>query len=119
MIFDPTKPVQTRAGEKVRILATDLPGEWPIVAAIIDDCDGYEITSYTASGKVFPDGENSPVDLVNIPEDQFAWVNLYKQPSGRLYFGSEYSCRGEAVEFSHPSAVGRIKIKLVEGQWDE
>ena len=67
--LDLTKPVQTRSGLPVRILATDRKGEQPVVAAV----DGYfirgteTILNYRLDGAMSPYG-TSDGDLVNVPE---------------------------------------------------
>lgn len=73
MAFDPSKPVQTR-GDKangipskpVRILATDLPGDYPIGGLI----EGFaNLDRWTADGRLFMfTKEVDAYDLINIPE---------------------------------------------------
>ncbi len=67
MKFDPTKPVQTRDGQKVRIICTDVKGTAPILALINNNT--YEITCrYTEDGSFYSKDNPSDLDLINIPE---------------------------------------------------
>lgn len=62
--FDPTKPVQTRDGRKVRIICVDkVNTEYPIVALI--KYDNYEqVICYDRNG----DSGEQQLQLINIPE---------------------------------------------------
>jgi len=71
MAFDPTKPVQTRDGRKVRILCTDLKGREPftIVAAhegLNSPCE--TVATFTSEGAILSAAMQSQCDLVNIPQ---------------------------------------------------
>lgn len=65
--LDLTKPVQTRSGLPVRILATDVRSICPVVGVIIyPDFDSIE--TWTLDGKFAPDDNDEyELDLVNVP----------------------------------------------------
>lgn len=65
--FDPAKPVQTRDGRKVRILATDLNTSFgPRLSVAITGHNGWEfVDTYREGGRVFVDRER-PDDLINV-----------------------------------------------------
>jgi len=68
--FDPTKPVQTRSGQKARIICTDCksPEGFPIIA-LVDDGRGCEDPkSYTDDGAYYSKEKEELLDLVNVPE---------------------------------------------------
>lgn len=65
MALDLTKPVQTRDGYPVRILATDLRSEYPVVG-IISHPDYDEVETWTLDG-AFVSSDEHPDDLVNVP----------------------------------------------------
>lgn len=66
--FDPTKPVQCRDGRKARIVCANKRGERPIVALVASAlCDEERCWTFLASGKYNPQ-EESPSDLINVPE---------------------------------------------------
>lgn len=67
--IDFTKLIKTTSGLPARIVCTDLKHpHYPIAAAIISD-EGYEtVEAYTVEGKYIQNGEDSYLDLVNVPE---------------------------------------------------
>lgn len=67
--------IETRIGEKVRILCTDVKNSKPVIAAITDGNGEEKVYCYTKDGKLNPDTGNSGVfyDLVsyeNIPPQE-------------------------------------------------
>ena len=68
MAINWNKPVQTRDGRKVRILAADARGDYPVIGLIespgdpTDDCE-----FWTESGAFYSDRDGSPEDLINVP----------------------------------------------------
>lgn len=78
-MFDPTKPVQTRAGHPARIVVTDADhATYPIVALVRSDDGQYELAAmYTAEG-LHVDGFKTPHDLVNVPETTIRYMNLFR-----------------------------------------
>ena len=65
--LDLTKPVQTRDGRPVRILATDLRSEYPVTGIISHP--GYdEVETWTLDG-AFVSSDEHPDDLVNVPDE--------------------------------------------------
>lgn len=66
--FDPTKPVQTRDGNKVRIICTDAIGcDFPILALVMVEPGREQLYSYCLNGNWAADGDTRNCDLVNIP----------------------------------------------------
>lgn len=67
MALDLTKPVQTRNGLPVRILATDVRSICPVVG-IVSYPDFDSIETWTLDGKFGPDDNDEyELDLVNVP----------------------------------------------------
>ena len=68
--FDPTKPVQTRAGMAAKIICTDRKHPiYPIVAVYKGmNPEMEELNAFTADGKFTHNGPHSENDLINIPE---------------------------------------------------
>lgn len=63
--FDPAKPVQTRDGRKVRILAANIKGEDTIAAAISNPKTGAEeVYSYRPDGRFL--AYDHDLDLANV-----------------------------------------------------
>lgn len=108
MKFDPTKPVQTRRGEKSRILCNDFIGNKPIIAAINfirEDHDnissiGESIYGYYEDGKFNEDIETD-VDLINIPEPKPIDIHIggvYRTKGGSIFICNKYNDR-EVFEY--------------------
>jgi hypothetical protein len=74
--FDPTKPVQRRNGAAARIIYTGAAGTYPIIALIGDDGDE-KPSSYTEHGRYVFNGQEDPLDLINIPVKHTLWINIY------------------------------------------
>ena len=78
MAIDWTKPVQTRAGRKVRVLCTDGPDLWYSVIGMVDGRLCPE--TWTIDGVHFANGVTSNLDIINTPEPAVTltrWVNVY------------------------------------------
>lgn len=121
-MIDFTKPVQTKDGRKVRILATDIKNtpqhfqeDYCVVGAI--DNDGYEtVIKFTLEGKCF--SQYVKDDLVQSPS--YVWVNIYKD--GLMSVHEQYN---QAVEESFDlfsrslePLIARRKVPFIEGQFD-
>ena len=93
-------------------------GEWPLVGYVEKD-DGEWVRTWRADGTfgIFP-GEDD-YDLVNTPKENFVWVNIYKCENEGLYCSFSHASSKEADDGSFIGRVGRLKIKLVEDQWDD
>jgi hypothetical protein len=115
--FDPKEPVKFRdAPEKVRVLATDLKSDRPIIIATMKP-DGTEWW-----GRRYPDGRlehdrDSDYDLVNVPREHEVWINLYdsKDGIGRFY-GFAYSSRETADEIFGANRTACVRVKFTEGE---
>lgn len=67
--------IETRIGQKVRVLCTDVKNSKPVIAAITDENGEEKVYCYTKDGKLNPDTGNSGVsyDLVcyeNVPPQE-------------------------------------------------
>ena len=71
------KPVCTRDGRKARIICFDMKGEHPIVA-LIEEYNTEKIGWYYDNGKYLSNGEESPIDLMMLPEKQEGWMYINK-----------------------------------------
>lgn len=80
MTFDPNKPVQTRDGKKVRIVATDLKGGLGETICALVTCNNGEIPiSYYHEGRYLNTHTltEHQWDLVNIPEEKVSRVLFF------------------------------------------
>jgi len=118
MTFDPTKPVQTRDGNKARIICSDrLAGQ--SVVALIEHCGSEIIAWFYANGRSNSDNIDRPGDLVNVPEKHVRWVNFYHLYDGGVH--TTYKSRKEADkgEFVNHNRIACKRIEFEEGQFDE
>lgn len=113
MPFDPKEPVQFRyAPEQVRVVATDLKDDRPIVIAVT--VAGKETIGFRhADGRVISDRE-SPYDLVNVPKKHEAWANVYKTTSGLTYY--VHPTRIEADENHCEARIACVRVEFTEGE---
>lgn len=94
--LDLTKPVQTRDGRPVRILATDLRSEYPVTGIISHP--GYdEVETWTLDG-AFVSSDEHPDDLVNVPETVKRYYPVSRNaPALQVWYYDQYS--SEAIGF--------------------
>lgn len=81
MPLDITKPVQTRDGRKVRILATDMKGNYPLVGLVTELSGNEIIHTYDVDGVFVTLRKGSPHDLINVPAKplkRLVYLNVYK-----------------------------------------
>jgi Zn-dependent alcohol dehydrogenase len=94
MIFDPTKPVQTRDGRPAKILCIDLKHHRYQIAARVQmhhNARDETVVLFDKNGrKNYDNGEDESIDLVNVPEKHVRWVNIYKEKNGETFFVSVF-----------------------------
>ena len=89
-MVDFSKPVQTRDGRPVRILATDLPDDKFPVLAIEPLEGGYSILKVTAEGRYWADWDRtgeSRNDLVNVPVETVTYRSFARPGRGKAEAG--------------------------------
>lgn len=67
-MLDLSKPIQTRSGRKVRILATDLKSDYPIAFSVTNAVGEELVTTCRPDGSTHGWGEHED-DLVNVPAE--------------------------------------------------
>ena len=109
MTLDLTKPVQTRDGRAVRILATDIKSDAPIVAAIQIFKNDEKVYCYKANGNLLGSIYENLLDLVNVPETK--WMNVYldkDKPGSHPYVGNvPWDTKEQAVKYGQGGRGGR------------
>ena len=122
-VLDLNKPVQTRDGRKVRVLATDRKGAayYPVLG-LLTQADGEEtVESWTLVGE-FYSGDTDEADLVNVPEKIVGYLNVYGtrsqygQTSYRLY-DSRAIADAEADDMR--GRIACIRVECEEGRFDD
>ena len=105
------KPVCTRDGRNVRIIAFDAKGEHPIIALVTDGVQESPY-NYTKAGYYFDESIETMADLMMLPEKKEGWVNVYK---GGLLDKKSYPTKKEAFDKASPTDyVDTIKINWSE-----
>ena len=113
--FDPNWPhghlLRWRDGrtDKVRILATDLPRDYPVAFCLLDGDWRGAIYCHRSDGT---DGFSAR--LINAPapvKHAEAWVNVWRHPDGGLYIGAHWDTLEEALDSKHSvNFIGAIRI---------
>lgn len=116
MPFDPKEPVQFRSGpEQVRILATDLKNDRPIVIAVT--VAGKETVGHRhADGRV-QSGRDNVYDLVNVPKKHEVWINLYDTMGGLgKFYGFAYLTQEAADKAVDANRTACVRVEFTEGE---
>jgi hypothetical protein len=117
-VLDLTKPVETSTGELVTIVLTDARGEFPLRGYI---GNAQELTSWKLDGKYFSHDSNWR-DLRNAPpkpREREVYINVYENGDGKIFSTSGHESRAVADSNATKHRLGCVKVKLVEGQYDE
>ena len=117
---NPTRPIVTRDGRRVRIICTDRIGKWPIVALV---CTGEAefLGGYTRNGqKYMPKGEVSLDDLFFAPEPKtkrVGWMNVCKYGDSKHFslVGGVIHPTREAALTERPDYV----VDTIQIRWEE
>ena len=112
--LDLTKPVQTRDGRPVRILANDMKADQPVVGVVTNN-DGREfVAQWDVSGKFYQRSPHEgPTDLINVPPKPVKYyAHVYRRPNGCVWIGNCGADDGLRVP---PSCDGRSEfVKTIE-----
>lgn len=110
---NPSAKIITRDGREAKIINTNMQGDYPILALVIDGQDkiGYY---YKINGRkrIYKD---SPQDLFFVPTRKEGWTNLYKG-EGNLKCGVVFQSK-EAAEKSGKN--NNLYIATVRIEWEE
>lgn len=120
---DLTKPVQTRKGQAVRIIATDAKdAKYPVIGLRMTEEGGESTESWTVDG-IFQVGASwRDLDLVNVPEKLVRYVNFYRtgaHPWGMTYTQNATAEQAEdRSDQSSKCCIARIRVEFEEGRFD-
>ena len=109
------KPVCTRDGRKARIICFDKKDEdniYPIVC-LVQDGETESLGIFMKDGHSLVGEEETPSDLMMLPEKHEGWVNVYKASIG-YESGKIYDSKEKAVQSANPNCIATVKI-----QWEE
>lgn len=114
-MVDLTKPVQTRDGRPVRILATDRKSPMrthPILGLVDNGPNTEDVVCWMPEGR-YHESQEHHFDLVNVPPPPpvVVYANVY--PAGPRLFGA-YASRADADLGAGGTRVGCMRIVLEE-----
>ena len=110
---NPSQKVVTRDGREVRIICTDVKGEYPIVA-LVPVKQGELVYRYLRNGRQLT-YTDSPLDLCFPTTKREGWVNIYTNNSRRdRIAGDIFPSEKEAKEGKTIGYITTIKI-----EWEE
>jgi len=101
---------KTRGGYAYRILADDLPGEWPMALWIDDGRPNGVVERFSAGGMCA--SYTSNYDLLLAP--QVIYVNIYEE--GTVGW---YPTREAADKYMSPDRIARKRVTFNPGEFDE
>jgi hypothetical protein len=110
-MIDLTKPLQTRDGNPVELLATNARGRFPLIG-YIGACEGRY--TWLENGRYTELDEESEHDLMNVPQVKHMYVNVY--PTTCYGYPTKTEATGVA---HHPSRVACVRLEYTEGQNDD
>ena len=109
---NPSQKVVTRDGRAVRIICTDVKGEYPIMALIPDKQQ--ELTyRYLRNGRQLT-YTDSPLDLCFPTTKREGWVNIYSEQEYRHPGENIFKTKEEAIKYKDINYIATIKI-----EWEE
>jgi len=103
------KCYKTRDGRSVRVLAVDVKGTYPVVAAVVWKSGNEDIHYYTQGGAVDTRDTNH-LDLVEVKEKVVFWFNSYKAREQNRP-GAMYMHDSEEKALEMVSDIGGLVIK--------
>ena len=117
--IDWTKPLETLGGVEFTLVSTSIRGGQPVCGYV---GKSVMLTHFNMDGGYLKNASMHSLNLRNVPPkpvETYVYVNAYDDSvDGALYFSCSYLTRELADEGAHSSRVSRIKILLVEGQYD-
>ena len=109
---NPSQKVVTRDGREVRIVCTDVKGEYPIMALIPNKQD--ELTyRYLINGKQLT-YTDSPLDLCFPTTKKEGWINIYSKQGYRHPGKNIFNTKEEAIKNKSEIYIATVKIN-----WEE
>lgn len=104
-------PVQTRCGEKARIICFDRKRDFPIVALI---GDGEFVECRAVDGACYSDGRENSRDLVMAPTKREGWINVYSNNCRGYIYPDEKTAKKNIDILNQTNLVATAKI-----EWEE
>ena len=109
--LDTSQPIVTTTGAKVELIETSARRDFPLVGYIVESMDP---SRWTRRGFVNLDETPHANDLSNVPPEPQKTVRWVSWNGGNLFQIDEV--RPSIV---HPSTLSIVKVRFVEGQFDD
>lgn len=114
-IKNPTRPIVTRDGRRVRIICTNrMDNDYPLIV-LIRKGNKEVVDCCTKDGKYIPN-QNFNLDLFFAQEKKEGWINLYKD-GNKTVIGNVYPLESEELakeEMSDKNYIATCKIEWKE-----
>lgn len=115
MLIERDKVYLTRGGERRRVVCTDAPGPYPIIA-VPADTKQYGVCTYTSNGHARGDDVDSDSDLMApAPVKREGWVAEFKAITASGHIVSEEVFTSK--EHAESETFGAVAIVKIE--WEE
>lgn len=112
---NPSRPVVTREGKKVRILCTDAKSIYPVIGLVDDGICGERFVSCQINGRESNDVFESKADLFFASLKHEGWMNVYRDKFGTIYGNLIYDNEKRAKsEKNNEDYLTTIKV-----EWEE
>lgn len=114
MTLDLTKPLTTRDGRPVRLLAQDVASDYPIVGVIKNSDRSEDVRVWNARGGIIA-GHETATDLINPPEKIEGWLNVYPRASNGSCTMVLHPTREVADELATTERVACFEVAINHG----
>ena len=116
---NPNRKVVTRDGHSVRIICTDVMGDYPVVGLIMRE-DNREITSnFKKDGTYLTDKNKCWRDLFFEPEKKEGWVNVYRHSENYIRTGVVIFKTKEGAMEGISVINGDKYVDTIHIEWEE
>lgn len=112
---NPSRKVVTRDGRPVRIICTDVKGDYPVVGLILKNEYIEDVETFNKDGK-YLEKQTDNCDLFFTPEKREGFINLYKNICGGISTDTVVFSTKEHAQASkkYENYLDTIKI-----EWEE
>ena len=114
---NPSLPVITREGKRVRIICTDAKSIYPVIGLVDNGICGERFVSCQKNGRESNDLIESASDLFFAPEKHEGWIIINKYPDGeRDTNGIIYPTK---LDIPDIPIVGVKRVATIKIEWEE
>lgn len=112
-------PLQTKDGRKARVICKDAKAQYGSFVVLVEEYGTEYHYRYTEDG-IASNLHDESVNLVNTPQRAERFLNVYKSDDGQeLYCFEAHDTKEMAEALASKDVVGRAKVVLIEGVFEE